>query len=56
MDKLRDQVLSEIAIAGHAYTNEVKAMAEELIELRAKHVKPEPITDLYMANYSWLTP
>lgn len=36
-ERLRDEVLAAIAKSGKAYVNESKAMALELIELRAKY-------------------
>lgn len=43
-DKLRDEALAMISRSGQCFTNEARAMARELIELRAQHNKiDEPL-------------
>lgn len=41
MSELRDEWLADIARTGQAYRNEVRAMADELIELRRKLNEPD---------------
>lgn len=55
-NKLRLEVIQQIAKSGKAYSNEIKDMAEEIIELRKKLNTPEPgegyfwIPDPWKAN------
>lgn len=52
-DRVPDDALAQIAQTGRAYTGEVKRMAQELIELRAK-LNAEPPTEY--APYAWNGP
>jgi hypothetical protein len=47
-DRIRTEWLEQLAKSGRAYSNEVKSMAKEILERRAKDVKPpEP------QQYDW---
>jgi hypothetical protein len=41
-DDLRQEAVEQIARKGYAYTNEVKALAAEVLRRRAEANKPQP--------------
>jgi hypothetical protein len=51
-DRVPDCTLAQVAETGRAYTGEVRRMAQELIELRAKLAAQEATT---VAPIDWLS-